>query len=762
MREEREEGHRRIGLALIVLVIGAGLTFGAARAMMNSVNILNGQAFMAACQDAANHIENRVQEEEMMLRGGAGYFRASDEITRSQWRLYANTLAANAWIPGLVGFGYAALVPREALAGHQAAVRAEGFPNYKVWPPGDRPYYAPILFLEPSSGPNLRAIGYDLFSEPVRRAALENARDEGSPAMTGKLRLVQDTEGEDGAGLLLLYPIYRPELPQATVYERRLAMQGWVYCPIRMDDFMTDLLPGPNMEYGGEMRLRILDKGVFGGGLLFDSDKNGGDEGDEGVRFSEDIVIPVADRSWTLEFRQSFGPAFSKEYENVWAIGFGGAIITLLVFWLVLNLLNTSYNARRIARKLNAEVLALNEGLERRVAERTAELEEAKSLAEEASRAKSEFLSSMSHELRTPMNSILGFGQLLERDKGLDAEESDFVREILKAGHHLLELINEVLDLSRIDTGRIGLSLEPVACAELVEEAVDLLGPLADKQGVSIENEVPAAAAILADRFRLKQILVNLLSNAIKYNREGGGVRVLLEERGERLRLLVVDSGYGIPEARMAELFLPFNRLGREAGEIEGTGIGLVISKRLVEFMGGEIGVESVEGQGSSFWVELPRSEVKEVAPVSREGNKPTDGGNRGGLASILYIEDNPANLRLVSSILAARGGIRLFTSPSPTMGLEMAETHNPDLILLDISLPEMDGFEVLAKIRASGWGGDMPVVAVSALAMPHDLERGRAAGFADYLTKPLDVEAFLAVIDRILSKPLAAEGKEL
>ncbi|HUX38486.1 MAG TPA: CHASE domain-containing protein, partial [Rectinemataceae bacterium] len=629
MRDEGEEGRRRMGLALIVLVIGAGLTFGAVRAMMNSVNILNGQVFMAACEDAANHIENRVQEEEMMLRGGAGYFRASDEVTRSQWRRYANTLASSAWVPGLAGFGYAALVPRKDLAGHLASVRAEGFPNYRVWPPGDRPSYAPILFLEPFSGPNLRAFGYDLLSEPVRREALEKARDEGLPAMTGKLDLVQDGEGSGLVGLLLLYPIYQPELPQATVYERRRAIMGWVYCPIRMEGFMTDLLPGPSMEYGGEMRIRIVDKGDLGGGLLFDSDKNAGDEGDEKVRFSEDIVIPVADRSWTLEFRQSFGPAFSKEYENVWAIGLGGTVITLLVFWLVLSLLNTSYRARRMAKKLNAEVLALNEGLERRVAERTAELEGAKSLAEEASKAKSEFLSSMSHELRTPMNSILGFGQLLERDKGLGPDQSDFVREILKAGHHLLELINEVLDLSRIDTGKVGLSLEPVACAELVEEAIDLLAPLADKEGISLKSEVPVGFAVLADRFRLKQILVNLLSNAIKYNREGGSVRVLLDGLGERLRLAVVDTGYGIPESRMAELFLPFNRLGREAGEIEGTGIGLVISKKLIEFMGGDIGAESVDGSGSSFWVELPSSEATVSKPPFLEGGDSDAGPGR-------------------------------------------------------------------------------------------------------------------------------------
>ena len=309
---------------------------------------------------------------------------------------------------------------------------------------------------------------------------------------------------------------------------------------------------------------------------------------------------------------------------------------------------------------------------------------DARDEAERANRAKSEFLSSMSHELRTPMNAILGFAQLLETDSALNADQEDNVNEILKGGRHLLELINEVLDLAKIETGRVDLSLEPVPCASVVKEAINLVKPIADKQGISLEWDTCADIMLRADRMRFKQVLINLLSNAVKYNKPHGAVRLeAFALDNNRARLQVIDTGPGIPAAHLADLFQPFQRIGAEQSEVEGSGIGLVISKRLIEMMGGSIGVESQVGQGSTFWIELPLDNTLENAYFDTPSMDGADTQSLQPLRTILYIEDNPANLKLVTQILSKRPSFYLLSAPTPAIGLDLAAAKHPDLILL-------------------------------------------------------------------------------
>jgi PAS domain S-box-containing protein len=401
----------------------------------------------------------------------------------------------------------------------------------------------------------------------------------------------------------------------------------------------------------------------------------------------------------------------------------------------------------------------LNEELEQRVSQRTAAMKSAMDEAERANRAKSDFLSSMSHELRTPMNAILGFGQLMEFDTSLPDEHQDSVQEILRAGHHLLELINEVLDLARVESGRINLSLEPVEVCPIVNECLGLVGPLADQRDIQLSHKGLKGAAVRADRTRLKQALVNLLSNAVKYNRDAGSVRIeVLLAGGDRLRIRVTDTGPGIPAERLSELFQPFNRLGAENGTIEGTGIGLTITRRIVEMMGGSVDVESEAGVGSTFWIELPL----ESAPGFEEGHTQRD--REGGASdsaqarhpeaaqhTVLYIEDSPSNIKLVAQILGRRKHIQLFTAHTPELGIELALARRPELILLDINMPGMDGYQVLEVFKADARLKAIPVIAVTAAAMPRDIERGRAAGFSEYLTKPINIASFLESLDRCL-----------
>ena len=389
------------------------------------------------------------------------------------------------------------------------------------------------------------------------------------------------------------------------------------------------------------------------------------------------------------------------------------------------------------------------------------EAERARKSAEAANRAKSEFLSRMSHELRTPMNSVLGFAQLLAR-KELPPDQRKGVDHILKAGKHLLTLIDEVLDLARIEANRQQLSLEPVYIRTLLDEVLNLIRPLATQRDCHLENGTESLPdyRIHADRQRLTQVLLNLLSNAIKYNRPGGSVHVACERDGGRLRIAVQDTGIGIAPEKMEQLFVPFARLGAEQTEVEGTGLGLALSKGLVELMGGHLHVQSTPGQGSTFSVELPLAEdpatLGEESRISAAFAPAVDAAS----ATVLYIEENLANLSLVETILADRSHIRLLSALQGQIGLDLAWEHAPELILLDLYLPDLPGEEVLRRLQLDPRSRAIPVIVISADASDTQMQRLREAGAHSYLTKPLDIDRFLGTVDAALAEQVAASGR--
>jgi len=428
-------------------------------------------------------------------------------------------------------------------------------------------------------------------------------------------------------------------------------------------------------------------------------------------------------------------------------------------------------NERRVAQQ---EIMRLNQDLEKRVLERTAALEGsnrelalATDAAEHANRAKSEFISSMSHELRTPLNAILGFGQLLGNDSLAltPAKRTEFTKHILKAGTHLLNLINEILDLAKIESANLMLSIEPVAMSDMLVECRTMIEPAANQRNIRMLFSDSSGLNVLADRTRLKQVLLNLLSNAIKYNREGGTVVVDCVSLGsDRVRLSVRDTGLGLRPDQVEALFQPFNRLGQETSSVEGTGIGLVVTKRLIELMNGSIGVTSTVGVGSVFAIELQVAESPEhgnTVPEESLAFSPWNGSSASADAPLLlYVEDNPANQRLVEEIIAYRADLRQLSAPDAQLGIELARAHLPQVILMDINLPGLSGRDAQAVLRSDARTAHIPVIAITANAMPRDRAQGLAEGFFRYVTKPINVEKLNAAIDEALAHSAVRSAK--
>jgi PAS domain S-box-containing protein len=389
--------------------------------------------------------------------------------------------------------------------------------------------------------------------------------------------------------------------------------------------------------------------------------------------------------------------------------------------------------------------------------ERAEELRRARQQAEAASEAKSEFLSSMSHELRTPLNAILGFAQLLERDRKQPLSERQLERlsHVLRGGEHLLRLIDDVLDLSRIESGRISVSSEPVEIASVLAEAIHTLEPMASRAGIRIvPPDVPLGTPpVIADRTRLAQILMNLGSNAIKYGKTDGHVAFRTEIGSSSVRITVIDNGIGIPEDKRDRIFDPFQRAGQEAGPIEGTGIGLTISKRLAEIMRGTVGFRSQVGQGSEFWIELP-------AHLDQATNEPSTAGSAAvpsRLATgerrhtIVYVEDNPSNIAFMRELVEELPSVELLTAPTAEIGLELIRGRLPNVVIMDINLPGISGFEAVKRLREWPETRDIPVIGLSAAALARDTARAQNAGFHRYLTKPVKVDELTETLERLL-----------
>jgi len=670
-----------------------------------------------------------------------GVYVASREVSREEFKR-----ASAHWIQSLDGIqalGWEELLKAEDLPAFEARQQAEGVTGYRVFDAPDRRRpqgreLAVVRFVEPPQG-NEAAMGYNVLSSPAPRSAFEQARRENRAVVTRGFRLAQE-RGQQ-RGVAVYRPVYRgePTTPQARV----LAAQGAVFMALRMDDALGAMLQG----LPGYLQACLFEEGQPPTSLLAGAPGCRLETQAAATLHRQTIPLDFAGANWQLVISASGPVPLVGGGATSWLLAIGGVGFAASLGALLLVMTG---HARRIEA-------AMNEAREQRAA------------AEAANRAKSEFLSRMSHELRTPLNAVLGFAQVMELDQltPLPPAQKPRIQQIQQAGWHLLDMIDDVLDISRIDTGAMRLQAESLSVREALAAAGAMLEDQATRQGISVHwpRQVPADWGVRADPTRLRQVLTNLLSNAIKYNRPGGTVTVSVQRLGapepgmpgRTLQIAVSDTGLGMNPEQLAQLFEPFNRLGRERAIPDGTGIGLVISQHLAALMGGELSVQSLEGQGSTFTLTLPAvtldrpPQALQTEPEPGSPPAPADGRPR----HVLYVEDNLANAEVMRAALSERPWVQLSVAASTEAGLAVLHDRlhgvRPELILLDVHLPDASGQELLKLIKANPDTAGIPVIMISADATPEQIDAALSAGACCYLTKPVQLAALLRQVDELL-----------
>ena len=676
--------------------------------------------FDNAVQATRDAISARLDTYINLLTATRGLMASDPALPRQDLRDYIRSHEVQRRYPGIQGIGFSLRVPPEDVELLEQEMRREGFEDFRVWPPGPRDEIHSIVVLEPQDRRNLAAIGYDMYTNRVRREAMARARDTGLPAASGHVTLVQEIDRAKQAGFLIYTPVYTTGVTPATVEDRRATLLGFIHAPFRAEDLLTGIF---GTQRRPEVGFEIRD-----GGVLYrtpDLPRN--------PRWTSRGRLEVAGRRWDVVWisrREGYGPAVMLSGATL----LGGLIIASLLFSLLRVQLEAREQAERTAERLAASEAAL----------------------QRANQAKDDFLATLSHELRTPMTSIMGWAQMLV-DGSLDAETSRVgIEAIGKSAKVQAQLIDDLLDVSRITAGKMRIEHQPVELERVIAAAIETVTPIAETKGVSLSSRVEPRISVHGDAHRLQQVVWNLLTNAVKFTPEGGEVAVAARMEGREAVIEVRDTGQGIDPEFMPHLFERFRQADSSSTRSHmGLGLGLAIVRHLVELHGGSIAAESRGvGKGSTFRVRLPL--LTEPQRRQRRDTPPSTWSADLHGVRVLVVDDEEEVRRYVVTALRS-AGVEVRAVASARRALEALDEWPADVVLSDLAMPQADGFDLLHWIRNASQPRvrSVPVVALTAFAMPEDRERVREAGFQGFLAKPVDPAHLRAAIAAAAARPV-------
>jgi signal transduction histidine kinase/ActR/RegA family two-component response regulator len=739
-----------------ILFVGVIITFGVSNYVSQEEEFQSQNEFIIACNEAKTKIYLRINLHIQFLINASSFFEASQLVTRKEWEQFNKFSTISESFIGVQGFGFAAIIKKEQLKKHIQDVRKEGFSQYSVNPIGSRAVYTSIIYLEPFNERNARALGFDMFTEPVRRKAMEQSRDYNMPVLSGKVELRQETDKDVQAGTLIYVPVYK-NVPLNTKAERRSAILGWVFSPFRMNDLMKSILGNWNLNGDKNIRLKVYDGEIISlNSLLFDSHKNSVNSSNDKKIRTRTLPVLFNNKKWILVFSQPLRSPFLFSAKTL-IIAIGGMIISLLLFALSYSLLITKQRAKSIAGRLgldlsikNMEYERINNSLKKnykklisskeKLKETNKELEKAKIKAEESDQLKSAFLANMSHEIRTPMNGIMGFAELLKEANLSSEEQKDYIEIIEKSGTRLLNIINDIVDISKIEAGQMNVIFSETNIDEQLQYIQTFFKPETQDKGVLLLLKTPLAENITiieTDREKLYAILINLVKNAIKYTLKGI-IEFGYEKKGDYIEFFVKDTGIGISKDRHQAIFERFIQADfNDKMARQGAGLGLSIAKAYVELLGGKIWVESELGKGSVFHFTIP-CRIKAGDNNSTKINMLTPHVDyKIEKLKILVAEDDKISRMLIQKVIQPYSK-EIINAQTGVEAVKMCR-NNPDLdlILMDIQMPQMNGFEATKEIRK--FNKNVIIVAQTAFALEGDREKTIQTGCNDYISKPIN-----------------------